>query len=333
MQLTALHFYHYSEPFKSVIHTPKITLTHRDCLIIEVFNEKGKSFFGECNAFQTDWYDKETIASVQETLTQWFPTVKNQNYDTFESWQEDLRSLEATPAARATIVMALYQMYNDLPSFSVDYGATVSGLTESQLYTLAQTQPARIKLKWSDHLREDLIQLHQLDFKYQLAIDANESLNLSHQPDLQQLINDNVIYIEEPFKSLSLLDEVNAKQIPPVAIDEKATSIEQILTNIQTYPIEVVILKPFRLGGIDKVLELMQELQQQGVKVVVGGMYEYGLSRYFTALLAKAGDYPGDVTPAGYYFENDFVANSGVLKEGRIDFHPPQIDITKLHQV
>ena len=39
-------------------------------------------------------------------------------------------------------------------------------------------------------------------------------------------------------------------------------------------------------------------------------MYEYGLSRYFTALLAK-GSYPGDITPDGYYFETDFTQGIG----------------------
>ncbi len=38
-------------------------------------------------------------------------------------------------------------------------------------------------------------------------------------------------------------------------------------------------------------------------------MYEYGLSRYFTAMLARKGDYPGDVTPAGYYFDQDGLLN------------------------
>ena len=51
-------------------------------------------------------------------------------------------------------------------------------------------------------------------------------------------------------------------------------------------------------------------------------MYEFGLSRYFTAMLAKEGDYPGDVTPSGYYFEGDLVRDSGILKEGMIHFIP-----------
>ncbi|MEI5743429.1 o-succinylbenzoate synthase, partial [Staphylococcus aureus] len=35
-------------------------------------------------------------------------------------------------------------------------------------------------------------------------------------------------------------------------------------------------------------------------------------------------------TPAGYYFEQDVVAHSGILKEGRLEFRPPLVDITQL---
>ena len=51
-------------------------------------------------------------------------------------------------------------------------------------------------------------------------------------------------------------------------------------------------------------------------------MYEFGLSRYFTAMLAKEGNYPGDITPHGYYFANDIVETCGILKEGMIYFTP-----------
>lgn len=59
-------------------------------------------------------------------------------------------------------------------------------------------------------------------------------------------------------------------------------------------------------------------------------MYEYGLSRYFTALLAKEGSYPGDITPDGYYFETDFTQGIGKLKR-RIDiFQSPKVNINAL---
>ncbi|MEI5741051.1 o-succinylbenzoate synthase, partial [Staphylococcus aureus] len=109
MKLTALHFYKYSEPFKSQIVTPKVTLTHRDCLFIELIDDKGNAYFGECNAFQTDWYDHETIASVKHVIEQWFEDNRNKSFETYEAALKLVDSLENTPAARATIVMALYQ--------------------------------------------------------------------------------------------------------------------------------------------------------------------------------------------------------------------------------
>ncbi len=81
MKLTALHFYKYSEPFKSQIVTPKVTLTHRDCLFIELIDDKGNAYFGECNAFQTDWYDHETIASVKHVIEQWFEDNRNKSFE------------------------------------------------------------------------------------------------------------------------------------------------------------------------------------------------------------------------------------------------------------
>ena len=39
-------------------------------------------------------------------------------------------------------------------------------------------------------------------------------------------------------------------------------------------------------------------------------------------MLAKEGNYPGDITPHGYYFANDIVETSGILKEGMIYFTP-----------
>ncbi|HCZ1594566.1 TPA: o-succinylbenzoate synthase [Staphylococcus aureus] len=330
MKLTAVHFYKYSEPFKSKIVTPKVTLTHRDCLFIKIIDDKGNAYFGECNAFQTDWYDFETIDSVKEALQQWFIDIKNKSFESYEAALELLSPLEDTPAARATVVMALYQMFHTLPSFSVAYGATVSGLSNKQLAALKETKPARIKLKWTPQIIDQIKSLRELNFQFQLVIDANESLTRQDMTQLQLLAHENILYIEEPFKEISMIDEVVAEKTPPIALDEKATSLSAIINLIELYNVKVVVLKPFRLGGIDKVQTAIDTLKSHGVKVVIGGMYEYGLSRYFTAMLARKGDYPGDVTPAGYYFEQDVVAHSGILKEGRLEFRPPLVDITQL---
>jgi L-alanine-DL-glutamate epimerase-like enolase superfamily enzyme len=40
---------------------------------------------------------------------------------------------------------------------------------------------------------------------------------------------------------------------PAIAIDEKATDLQSILKIIHQYPITAVVVKPFRLGGIDNI--------------------------------------------------------------------------------
>lgn len=333
MIIQAINLYTYKEPFKSPIITPKVELYERKSLIIEILTQDNQSFCGECNAFTTNWYGDETIEVAITTLNEWIPQLIDKEFNSFNDWSIYLTQLEETPATRSAIVMAVYQMYHELPSFSVAYGATVSGLNNEQLLKLSETQPRRIKLKWSSQLIEDIQYIYQSHLDCDLALDANESLSVESFSKIRDVNQVNILYIEEPFKSLEDLNEINVSEYPPIAIDEKATSIKDIVSIVDQFPIRLVVLKPFRLGGIDKVLEAIEILKEKNVKFVVGGMYEFGLSRYFTAMLAKEGDYPGDVTPTGYYFKEDLVRDSGILKEGMIHFNPPQVLKSRLTKI
>ena len=48
-------------PFKTPFKTAKITLTHRESIIVEVTDHAGRTGLGECVAFPTDWYLPETL--------------------------------------------------------------------------------------------------------------------------------------------------------------------------------------------------------------------------------------------------------------------------------
>ena len=61
MKLQAVKLYEYNASFKHAIVTPKIKLSCRKVLIIELITNTGQHYFGECNAFETDWYSPETI--------------------------------------------------------------------------------------------------------------------------------------------------------------------------------------------------------------------------------------------------------------------------------
>src|SRR5699024_213058 len=305
MKLQIVKLYEYHSDFKHPIVTPKTKLNYRKVLIVEIIMDTDQHFFGECNAFETDWYATETIAIVQQQTIKWFKQYQNHSFDDFEAVQKALDDLIEFPATRSMLIMAFYQMFYELKSFSVPYGATVSGLNESNLKQLNVTRPHRVKIKWTNHILEDIKILSQLSFQPYIVVDANETVKNDEVHKLKALADKSLLYIEEPFKSLEILSHIDEGALPPVAIDEKAISKNMIKQIIDNYAVEVVVLKPFRLGGIDRVLEIIELLKEKEIKIVIGGMYEYGLSRYFTAMLAQYADYPSDITPEGYYFQHD----------------------------
>lgn len=333
MKIVDMHLYLYDERFNTPIITPKIKLGTRKALFVALVTDNNAYYYGECNAFETDWYTNETIDDAQIQVKEWFESIKDMAFYTFDDIIRSLNHLSKYPATRSMIVMACYQMFFKLTDFSVAYGATVSGLAEENILQLSQTQPQRVKIKWSDSILDDIKTVEKLSFKPEIVVDANESITEAEITKLTTIGNNRLLYIEEPFKSLEMLNQFYIYELPPVAIDEKADTVNNILEAIDAYTIAVVVLKPFRLGGIDKVLDIIKALSDKNVKIVIGGMYEYGLSRYFTAMLAQFCDYPSDITPEGYYFEKDIVDRAGILKGGSIYFEPPKVKSTRLTRI
>ncbi|WP_436862620.1 o-succinylbenzoate synthase [Staphylococcus caeli] len=333
MKIVDINFYHFEADFKVPVITPKVKMTSRKTLFIELITDLEDSYYGECNAFESAWYANETIDSVQEQVELWFSNYVNYPFKYFSEIQNALNDLDAYPAARSTLMMACYPMFYELPSFHVPYGATLNGVTKETLQQLTCTQPKRVKIKWTANILKDIATVRSLAFNTQIAVDANESLTLKQANQLKDLSDNHILYIEEPFKSLEHLEHFDKHALPPIAIDEKASSEKAILDAIEYYDVDVVVLKPFRLGGIDKVLDLIQILRRKNIRFVIGGMYEYGLSRYFTAMLAQYADYPSDITPEHYYFDHDIVPRSGILKGGSIYFEPPTVDVMQLQRM
>ncbi|MDW4259022.1 o-succinylbenzoate synthase [Staphylococcus saprophyticus] len=326
MKIVNMHLYDYNAKFKTPVITPKVKMNTRKAIFVELITDKGKSYFGESNAFETNWYANETIEDVKHFSKLWFQQVQGKTFHSFLEIQDALTQLSNYPATRSMLVMACYQMFHVLESLNVPYGATVNGMTSRNFQQLVQTQPQRVKLKWNADILDDVEKVSQLAFRPDIAIDANESLSKVDYDKLKTLSEAQILYIEEPFKSLQHLTHFEKNELPPVAIDEKATSKSLISQAINDFGIDVVVLKPFRLGGIDKVMDLIKMLNTLDVKIVIGGMYEYGLSRYFTAMLAQYADYPSDITPEGYYYEVDMINQAGILKGGSIYFEPPVVN-------
>ncbi|WP_086427476.1 o-succinylbenzoate synthase [Staphylococcus cornubiensis] len=321
MQLIDMQFYFYEPAFIHPIQTPKVQMTHRKTLFVKWTDDKGQTWFGECNAFDTAWYHDETISDVINVLKSWFEKVRGVEMTSYEAAQQCVATLDPYPAARATVIMALYQMFHNLESFHVPMTLTINGDFTQRMMRVDGV--GRIKIKWTSQVMEQVQMLATMYPDIPISTDANQTLTMADIVTLKRL-KPYLAFIEEPFESLNV--EADYTAFPPIALDEHATSLAAIQSLVQNAHIQTVVLKPFRLGGIDRVLEAMKVLQDKGVRVVIGGMYECGLSRYFTAWLSQWSDYAGDVTPEGFYFEQDVTDNVGRLHDGQLYFEPPVVN-------
>ncbi|QUM67908.1 o-succinylbenzoate synthase [Staphylococcus delphini] len=321
MRLTDMQFYLYEPSFTHPIHTPKVTMTHRKTLFVKWTDDQQQAWFGECNAFDTAWYHHETINDVMHVLKVWFEGVRGLDLKSFEEAQQCVATLNPYPVARATVMMALYQMFHNLESFHVPMTLTINGDFTQRMMRLDGV--GRIKIKWTSQMLDQVKMLATMYPDIPISTDANQTLTESNTKTLKRL-KPYLAFIEEPFETLDVQKDYS--HFPPIALDEQATRLTTIEQLTQNPDIKTVVLKPFRLGGIDRVLEAMHVLQSKGIHVIIGGMYECGLSRYFTAWLSQWGDYAGDVTPEGFYFEQDVTNNAGRLHNGQLYFEPPVVN-------
>lgn len=325
-----MNFYSFKAPFRIPIKTPLIELEQREILVVEWVNRDGQSYFGECNAFTTDWYHFETIASVKDVLSQWFPKCKHAELTNEVEALNLLEDLNDFPNARSVMSMIFYQMFNELEPITIDYGATINQQMEQYFKQYDQKIPSRIKLKWHNNIQRDINYLEEHYPDVHRVIDANGTIEAKDIPLLNTFNTKNFIYIEQPFKNIESYKAHRSSLNLPIFIDESATSLEHIKQFQHVGIIDGVVIKPSRVGGIDKAIEMINYCKAHHLKYVIGGMYEFGLSSYFTAMLAQDSDYPSDITPNDYYFTDDIVVEGSTLQQNKIKYSIPQVNQSKL---
>ncbi len=80
----------------------------------------------------------------------------------------------------------------------------------------------------------------------------------------------------------------------------------------------VVCVKPSRLGGLGAALTVIDRCTESGIPLWMGGMFESGYARgVLTVLGALDGmAWPGDLSPARTYLEDDLVAEVRPTRDG-----------------
>ncbi len=149
--------------------------------------------------------------------------------------------------------------------------------------------------------------------------DLAELHDLSDIPDLLALDGFGLLCIEQPFERSDLAAHAYlAKRMKtPICLDESLDSPRAVEQALELGACSVVCVKPSRLGGLGATLRVIEHCAGEGVPLWVGGMFESGYGRgVITALGALEGmAWPGDLTPAQDYLDDDVVPSRPSFRE------------------
>jgi len=129
--------------------------------------------------------------------------------------------------------------------------------------------------------------------------------------------------LEQPLDHDDLIYHVKLRKevSTPICLDESISSPDKARNAFEIGAVDVVNIKPGRMGGLINSLEVARIVRNTKGHVWIGGMLETGVGRSFNIALAshRLVDYPGDTSPNEKYFHRDIVRNPFVMRDGIIE--------------
>lgn len=117
-------------------------------------------------------------------------------------------------------------------------------------------------------------------------------------------------YLEQPLPVATPWQELAAlrrRVAVPIALDESLTSPDAVRDAVRTGAVDVVSVKPARLGGLVAAALAVATCREHGVDAFVGGMFELGVGRAGAAAVAALDGctLPTDLGPSQRYVDRD----------------------------
>ena len=154
-----------------------------------------------------------------------------------------------------------------------------------------------------------------------VAVDTNGTC--TDEARLRTLDGFGLAYLEQPWPPGVTWDELAAlrrSMRTPLALDESLVSLEAVHSALRAGAVDVVSVKPLRLGGVAAAATAVGLAEEHGARAFVGGMLELGIARAAAAAVgALAGvTLPSDLGPSSAYVERDLCEPIVVDDHGRL---------------
>lgn len=339
MKLERVELRRVALPLVTPFRTSFGTQTERDILLVHVIGSEAEGW-GECVALVEPVYSAEYVDGAQDVLRRFLlPRLFAAGDVAAHRVADLLGPVQGHRMAKAAVEMAILdaelrsqgRRFADAMGASrdeVDCGVSV-GIADSIPQLLdwvggyLDQGYVRIKLKiepgWD---LEPVAAVRERFGDIPLQVDANAAYRLHDAAHLAKLDAFDLLLIEQPLPEEHVRAHAVLREAvrTPMCLDESIVSAESCVDAILLGAVDIVNIKPGRVGGYLEAKRIHDVCAAHDVPVWCGGMVESGLGRAANVALAAGPNFvlPGDTSASDRFYERDLITEPFVMTEGKL---------------
>ena len=296
-------------------------------IFLRIRLEDGTEGYGEAAPFPA--FNQDSPEKVLSSIRECRKILLNRGIDSCLSWFEEIKShTRRSPSARAALEMALLDCWTQVQKISLcqffggaeetlETDLTIPLLPESSVPAFVQKALdqgfRRFKIKVGSRLDADLarvLQVHRLSPRSPLLLDANGGYSEGTAWDFLRRLSRHGIrpeLFEQPVPKGNLrgLKKIQSRTDIPIAADESADSLEQVLRLIRGKAVRAVNIKLMKTG-IEEARKIHSLCRSAGLELMIGGMVESRLAMTCAAQFAAGlGGFRFVDLDTPYFFSRD----------------------------
>lgn len=340
MKITEMTIRHLQMELKSPFTTSFGTFTTKNFLLLEAKDESGTIGWGESVAFDSPWYNEETMKTNWHMLEDFLiPLILHQEITHPDEVSDIFSAIRKNNMAKSTIEGAVWDIYAQQTNQSlaqalggtkdkIEVGISI-GIQNSieELVELVggyvQEGYKRIKVKVKPGWDVEVMRSLRNAFpNVAIMADANSAYRLEDAQLLKQLDEFNLTMIEQPLASDDIIDHAKLQQqlATPICLDESIHSLEDARKAVELGSTKIINIKIGRVGGLTEAKKIHDYCAAAGIPVWCGGMLESGVGRAHNVALTALPNFilPGDTASSSRYWEKDIIEPEVIAENGYI---------------
>lgn len=311
--------------------------TVEEHIIVRVDGD-GITGWGECAASEGPWYSYETNQTAWHALRDFLiPRVFENGISAPTEFPRLVARVRGHNMAKAGLEGALWdwfaqaqnkslaQMFNARQTFQREYtlperivvGVSVglqptTGALLEQVRGYLQEGYTRVKIKIKPGRDVELARALRAEFpELRLQVDANSAYRLTDAAIFRAMDDLNLLLIEQPLSHDDIFQHSKLQRELKTALclDESIHSVDDAQAALELGACRIINIKPGRVGGYTKALEIHDAAARFNAPVWCGGMLESGIGRAGNVAIAALPNFklPGDLSASRRYYKQDIV--------------------------